>query len=294
MKKHLILLSALLLMMPLALASCSSDDDNNSAALQPVTLTSPEHKDDAVKMNFTEETIVENKIIKSIELTESGKFLVTYSLAGAKTRSSETPLYLMGEYVKNGASITLSGFGTIEVNGEQGPSAAVTIKVGDSEVNVPATLTKNQAEQPMDIYLCRTWTVEKTRLLIGAASVQQDFNGCNIYEVVEFVKSKGMAISDKFSSQKVVRGVTFTSANTFLVNYADNSYDVGTWSWNGGVPTAELQAGDITYSWNGEDMGNSLMKSNSQASVAFTAAECRLTLKAQLQDKDVEVVWYMR
>ena len=296
MKKYLLSLAAMLMLAaPLALISCGDDDDDVSKpTILPVNLQDPNFKAIAKKIILQQLTSVNGNIIESIELTESGNyFIVAHPGDNARTRTLSDYVYLFGAYSSSGATFQLNGFGSITVDGDN-VKANITITVpGSDPITVPVTLTKNEMEGLMATYLCRTWTISNTRLRYpnGGAVLAKDFPGeCNLKSIVDFVKEY-VSISDSFNPQKIVKGVTFTSAKTFLINYADNTYDYGSWNWVG-TPSVELQTGAITYRWNEADMGASFL--NGSASIAFSGSECKLTLKATYDGKAVEVVWTLR
>lgn len=297
MKKYFFGLAALLLMTPLALVSCGDDEkDDNGTEKAPVTLKTPQHKDDAVKYLINQSAVFGNKVLKCIELTESGKYLVTYQDAVAATRAGEDILlhYLMGDYSVSGGSFNLSGFGVVSID-KTSAKLEMTITTSDGEkVTVPVTLSQSQVESLINTYLCRTWTIQSTRLRYpsGTATLAKEFQGCNMYEILNFARQY-YDFSDEVSVNKIVRGVTITSAYTFLINYADDSYDVGSWSWNG-TPSADLLSGGINYHWDADYMGNPMLN-KAAASVEFIGGDqCKLTLKGTISGKSVEVVWTMK
>lgn len=296
MKKYLLALSALLLTSTFVLVSCGDDDDdsNTSNTSAPVTLKAPKYKDVAAKYEIRQRVAVSGKIIRSLELTESGKYFITYQNEVAATRGDDFDLqYIMGDYSMNGTTFTLTGFGVVSISSD---SATLNLTVTDSNgdtVTVPATLTKGQVESLINTYLCRTWIIDKTRLRYptGGAVLAKDFNGCNMYEILEFARQY-YNFSDKVSVNKIVRGVTITSAYTFLINYADDTFDVGQWTWSS-MPSADLQSNGISYHWDAEDMGNPMLN-KADASVEFIGGnQCKLTLKGTISGQTVELVWTM-
>ncbi|MBQ9356774.1 MAG: hypothetical protein IJT98_05750 [Prevotella sp.] len=294
MKKYLFALSALLLTATFGLVACGEDDDQNELAskLAAITLKSPSHSVDAKLIKFIG-TKVGDKIIESIELTESGKYLVTYREENAATRGLSDLLYLFGTYTGSGTSFQLSGFGNISISGDN-VNANVTLTVGSVEVTVPVTISMAEAESLMATYLCRTWTVTNTRLRYPTSSgavLAKDFPGeCNLKTLVDFAREY-VDIKDSFNPDKIVKGVTFTTIKSFLINYADDTYDVGSWSWDG-TPSVELQTASMTYHWNSDDMGASFM--NGKAGLEFAGNTCKLSLKADISGKQIEVVWTMQ
>ncbi len=297
MKKIFSMLAALLMAAaPVALVSCGDDDDKNSGEERaPITLTAPKYKDNAAKYEFKENFVVDGKLIKCIELTESGKYLITYKKDVASTRANDDALYyyLMGDFTVAGGDLTLAGFGVISINGDSA-NLSLTIKTSSGATyTVPVTLSKTLVETLINTYLCRTWIIQTTRLRYpsGTAILAKDFQGCNMYEILEFARQY-YDFSDEVSVNKIVRGVTITSAYTFLINYADDTNDVGQWTWSS-TPSADLQSNGINYHWDSDDMGNSMLN-KADASVEFIGGnQCKLTLKGTISGKSVEVVWTM-
>jgi hypothetical protein len=290
------LAAVFLLAAPLAYVSCGDDDDDTPAGNErkPVTLQEPQHKDDAAKYDLQQPVTLGDMLVRSIELTESGKYLITYQKAeAAATRAGDPMLYLMGDYTSSGVGFRLVGFGVISISAESATlSLTITTDSGDT-ITVPATLSKTMVETLINNYLCRTWIIDNTRLRYpnGNITLAKDFEGCNMYEILEFAR-QFYNFSDEVSVNKIVRGVTITSAYTFLINYADYTYDVGSWTWSS-TPSADLQSNGISYHWDADYMGNPMLNTAS-ASVEFPGGnQCKLTLKGTIGGKVIEVVWTM-
>ena len=82
---------------------------------------------------------------------------------------------------------------------------------------------------------------------------------------------------------RVLTGITFTKAGTFLISYRNDDNDLGKWNW------ASQASGTISYGWDDDDMGNSL--ENGAAAVNFDGSKCRFTLNAALGTYKVQIIY---
>lgn len=287
---------ALLAVTSLAFTSCGDDDDDNTATSKTITLPTPQFKDDAVKLEVLSAPEINlngrQVKLKKIEITESGKYLLSYEdVEKSRTRAGNPLLdYFMGLVKKNSdGSYELVGFASIYIS-INGQSYHVTlIPTGSEQIDVDVRKLDNIASDDLTGYLCRTWTVENTRVrgTIDGVKVAKDFPGeCNVNELVEYAQSKGANITDQLKPNKIVQGITFTTSGTYLINYKNASYDVGTWWWT----SKQTGGGSVSYDWEQEAMGSSL--ESGTASIDFVeGTKCKLTLQANITNATVELVY---
>ena len=305
MKKFFYLM-ALLAVPALTFIACGDDDDdNNNGNNTPITLVNPPYQDDAVKLDLKIPTEVplngHNVRLKRLELTESGQYLLTYTeqeIVTSRTRGDdliESLQYLMGIFTKNAdGSFTLTGFGDIHIE-MFGNGILLHIypngQSGLDGIEVECTMLDPVPASELTSYLCRTWTIEKTQLrgVINGVSVGKEWSGkCNMNEVVEYAKGKGATITDNPKPNTIINGVTFTYAGSYLIGYANGTYDVGTWRW-----TNQLTGyGSLNYAWDSPLMGSSM--ESGKATVSFVeGTKCKLTLEANIPNSTVELIYTM-
>lgn len=159
-------------------SSCSSSDDNDGEG----QLDTPQYAADAAKYEITDES----SEVKSIELTESGQYIVIMNNAGRNSKqavglhkipatltraTSEYVGMYYGNYTKdaNGYYI-LEDFGTVRINkDDNGSVASVTIHSNKSgnEWTCPARLyPKTNENNPLTDKICRTWNFKSVRYCV--------------------------------------------------------------------------------------------------------------------------------
>ena len=291
MKNSLLLM--VLTAMTLTLVSCSKDDDNdngNSNDNPNQTITAPPYKDDAVKLSLPDNSINvggQTANVSALELAEGGTYIVTHSQV-ATTRADDGTSYKTGKYTKSSNSYNLAGFATVTINGKSGSTYNIVVKTPDgvaTELNAKAA-TGSVATGIMTDNLCRTWTIENTRLTMEVEGITagKDFPGtCNLNEMIAYAKERGMKINDDVEENSVVTGITFTRAGTFLISYMNGNNDVGKWNWT------SQNNGTLSYGWNDSDMGNAF--ENGTATVAFDGSKCKLTLGADIDGHKVQAIY---
>lgn len=261
--------------------ACGGDDDDDSPKV-PEKLV--KFADQALSLELLDEIVYDSKLLKRIELAESGDVLMSLEeLLYAKTRSSldNVTSYLHGTFVVDGNTYTISVNGKkafdIIVTNKSGTTTNAKIEFTDGRAyEVPAKLAQRLTDTSTK-ELCATWKVKKTRLrLEGDVTGAADFNGCNLHEILEYAKKRGGNISQEFDVDKVVTDIKFTSWGTFEINYKDGKPDVGTWSWQ------NRSNGTLTYRWNDpSNMGNDF--ENGTATFDQRAGSYCLTLGADIR-----------
>lgn len=171
-------------------SSCSSDGDGG-------TLSEPEYSDVSAKYN-----IGSSSPYSSIELTESGHYVVTLNSAQAKTRASEEEdntlptLFvanaqeaftrgtnygnvIYGKYTKNeDGSFQLEGFGTVVISQSSGTYYSLNITLDNgTTLNYPATKTVQQEGKTKTIQLCRSWKIRQLNLVATMEGYGTVYNG---------------------------------------------------------------------------------------------------------------------
>jgi len=252
----------------LSLFALSCDKEKKEDVVDEGTFTTPVMKDYAKKVEISESACP----VKSIELTESGYYVIKEIV----TRATKEEYYF-GKYTVSGNTYTLSGYGTVTLEGS-GSSLKFTVNKSSGENYTGTGSSKTGSTSSIGDKLFRTWTISKTRVSISdGVKANADFNGCNLGEIANFIANQGISISDKESLQGVsVTSVTLTSAGSYILAYSNNRTDVGTCNYS------SLSSGSFTYSWDSSTMGYSF--ENGKGSVAFENGMCLLTLNADIKN----------
>lgn len=152
-------------------SSCSSDDDNETS--EPINLETPAYESVSAKYNVTSG----GDGISSIELTESGEYIVIFDNASYAPKQNKTTKNMsMG--ILNGNKIStrafignihgkftkksdnefiLDGFGTIVITGSADNAISIKVTTEDGEeLNLNAEKATILADTEMTKALCRT------------------------------------------------------------------------------------------------------------------------------------------
>jgi hypothetical protein len=297
MKKHIFWM-AFFAILSFTFISCG-DDNDSSESKSTVSLSEPKYKSDATKLIIPDNSIdINGEVkgnVKEIELTASGKYIASFEpeeFSPAKTRAGEMLNYIIGQFTKNAdGSYELNGFGNITIH-SKGASVSITLTpTGGKAVTLDVTVADKVKSSDITNYLCRTWTIENTRLhgTINGLKVAKDFPGkCNLFEVIEYAREKGAKIIDQVSDNCVIEDVIFTWSKSYIINYSDGQIDVGSWQWT----STDTDKGSFNYSWNSPYMGNSFETGTGM--VEFAGNKCKLTLPTKITESNLEVVYTLK
>lgn len=189
----LALLAATVAMAPLS--SCSSDDndDNNNGGNTEL----PKYAALAAQYIIDDEQAA----VKSIELTESGRYLVemnrSYSGAPKRAAGNDNGMYY-GTYTASAdhLTFTLEGFGTMKVN-DNGTVTITSDKTGGT-ATWKATAKKGELQASKGKGLCRTWTVKTIRMYAKVGNrTGFDVTANSLPELYLKLKEKGIIGDDE-------------------------------------------------------------------------------------------------
>ena len=296
--KKIILMMALAATALFTVTACGDDDDDKGGGNNQestVTLPVPKYKNDAAKFKVPSTEIKfkgENIKVETIELTESGRYLVTYQkskAASRETRAVPELVYQMGLFTKEGdGKYTLTDFARIIIEKDGNKYMLTLIPAGEDGVEVEVTKLATIAASELTDYICRTWNITNTRIQGNAdgVNVAKDFPGsCNMNELVSYARSKGVTIKEDPDPNTVVEGVTFSSSSSYIINYLNGKKDVGTWRWT----KQSTGTGEIAYDWDGNHMGFEAIKHTGV--VTFDGSRCKLALPVSDGSATLEVVY---
>ncbi len=292
MKKYFYLMA--LAIVPMFFTSCGDDEADGPSQ---VVMSQPTYYQDAALYNISDNTPVpldgQSVRLHSIELTESGKYLIAYEpvTLSAPTRSIATVLYYLGNFHKDGATIVLDGFGNIKINAGNGSNVSMTLNLGGNDIEISAQKAATMNASILTDNLCRTWKIKTYRIrttVDGITLSSQNFEApCDLNKLIQVAEDRGIHITNDLGNKNVIDGIFFSRAGTFQINYQSTSAkDVGKWNW-----TSQDEAnntGKIGYKWNDDGMGNSFLAGEAKA-VFKNNTTCELSLKAKIDNSNDEV-----
>ncbi len=242
----------LLLTAVLALTACASKKE------MPVSFEQPAFQASAALFTAEQDTDLP---VSAIELTESG----LYILYPPKASHGEKPF--IGKYTPSGDGFLLQDYGSLKVIDGKAGSIRIILKTATDEYEIPCTMTQGT---PDDLF--RTWTIEKTRIVLstGSSVTGMDFQGCNLAQVNKFLKDNGVTLNVLLT--RTVQDVTLTAAGTFLVRYTDGSADKARWD--------SFKGNTLTYSWTDGSQGFSI--DDGKATVEYADGRCIFSVSTKL------------
>ncbi|MBQ8099331.1 MAG: hypothetical protein IJ244_07400 [Bacteroidaceae bacterium] len=272
----------LVALMPVMFASCSSDNDEPETKLEPAPYVAS-----AQKISLSSNAVVGGVQYKSIEFTESGKYIIRTNTAPEADRNPQlqdaaagVEEIITGTYTVDGNVYTLPNYATITVS-VLGTSVNLNIKLASGgELTTAGVLVAKIALNLQTQNLCRTWTIARTefRYIEQDASGKEKapvgavFTGCNLEEMGNWLlKEHDVDIMDQLAKKRAVRDITFTSSKTYQMTFANGEISIGDWNWK------NVTNGTISYTWDDPDtMGNNF--ENGDATVKFDGAYGVLSL----------------
>lgn len=272
MKIQKIFWALMVMALPLGMIGCSSKDEDGDVDDTPYTYQTPAQKQDAAKF----ETTAPNAKIRSVVFGEGGNCIIAQpksNIGGqtkadlntfAVTRAEEELIYIIGTYVKTGATyaITVGGkpWGTIAVTKEAETVTLIVQETGQTQPEiVTVTEVTKMADNNMTDLLCRTWKPFRTRLkfkkLTSETWLSDELPGADFEKVKvrinrESTNPDDPIIKDGFGEGYDVTSVFFTQTGTFCIAFSNGKSYVGEWHWDG-----DPSKGDIRYEWIEEGMG---------------------------------------
>lgn len=295
------LLGMLLLTLCMGLASCSKDDDgdDNSGFKDQGTisdantgignfdakLSAPAYEGVSAFYNITSA----NSDIKSLELTESGSYIIVKNglskstkIGGLLRRGKSLSKYgtldniIEGKFTKKSdTEFELEGYGTLKITGSADNAISLVIVSNDGSETTLSAERKNQLpDSDATALVCRTWSLSTMRLIYsldGKVVFDKEYKMNELNKVAndfvvfykDYLKSVGlseyadllaesMAEEEEFDSEdnRFAEKIIFTKAGSYMVTYNDNTTALATWSWK------NVTKGLMRYSWNYNDMGD--------------------------------------
>ena len=293
--KKIFLMMALAATALFATTACGDDDDDNSngsggSSSGVVVLTPPPYKTEARVVNLQSN----EKGIRQLRLMESGVYMIAIEDAGNGARATRSVdltgcSFDFGKYTSSNGVFTFSNGMTISFAGQSGNDVEVTIKwKNGTTIKTRGTIDTSGAVVPgeMTDNLCsRAWTVENVRAIgkVEGIKVAKDFKGpIDLANVKEWYESNFGKLKDEFEANTIIEGIYFDSHGLFSINYQNRRDDVGVWRWT------DMNAGKLVYTWNDKLNAISLFSGDASVEFAKSPDTCKLTLKGNFSNYDLE------
>lgn len=225
------------LVMTVSFTACSSDDDGGNNLGGDVTPAV--YASDAARY----ENFGTYGGIKSVELTESGYYLIEGTNgAMSGTRAIKADGFAMGTYTKNGDTYNLEGVGTMTIKHKGGNEYEVTITTDGGQVTLNANKKEDVAKGSGTEFLCRTWVIDHASLTYKPAGKKAfTISGRIPSEMAqELAENKYKLETEEYNDllENIqglfdIKNLTFSKAGTYLVTYTHNSDEFlhANWRW---------------------------------------------------------------
>lgn len=283
-KSGFLVITAATMVVASVFVSCSSDDEGEEETF----LTPPAAAQYSKKYEITSV----GSDIASIELTESGNYIITprmnmYTVKGDAVKRTKARFmqdsrkvlkrenytnYIYGKYTRIGENeYYLEGYGRIKVHSEGENAVSLTIqKDGQNEYVLTAAVANQKPESLKTSMLCRTWKIDKMR-------VQAYVNGRKVWDKTASVDRLEDLMPDgedgDFEYEDIPQQVVFTRAGTYMVYYNNGAegeeLSVSTWAW------ADENSGLLRYSWDYDSMYDDEM--SGEVSISFAGSTMSVT-----------------
>ena len=205
-------------------ASCNKGGDNKEVVL-PAAKFSTEAKKLVLDLKSDK-----NPGIQSIELTESGRYIVceqVFAPAPLSVKAVAEPSYQYkhGTYtVKNVNVYELTGYATITIGGDEN-GGQIDIHINGESAPVSVTYTVADKYPANDFYttIARAWKVDKTDISVnfdGKSAVGVVKNGCDIPAILKELEEKAnVDLKDEDFTGYVVSEINFTMSKTIEIAF---------------------------------------------------------------------------
>ena len=208
----------------------------------------------------------------SIELTNTGEFIVTRNVA--KTKADENDyspedVWVFGSFNVKDGSYVLNGFGELIIKSLG--NGKFTLNIVSDELSDPVVVTATAAstvvKTELDRRLCQHWVFEKTHVGFsynGGAEIGLDLKAGNFTNWLK-INNDEEGVGELGAT---VEGLLFTETGSLVILYDNERINVGT--WNGHIN----DDGSITSSWEtGYASSFKDYRFNGDLNVSFVAGE---------------------
>ena len=319
MKKNFYYL-ALAAIVAMGMTACGSDDDD-VVEPDPVNLPKPTYADKAVEYNLqtalnaksSTGVIEQAPALSSINFCEDGKVLLELIYLDRRQYVMEEATYNNGVYDMNGKTVR----GTIKVANAAARTRGgaeiivdITVTVTITETftytsngeTITVTETRPATGDEVMTNLARTWNVTGAILDLRSRSKdikayeEFDSNSQGYFDMRQIRKEaldQGMSltIDEQQELERMVKNVTITNTNKFIVEYTDHEADVAEWEWNNPEKTS------IRIKLKDGHMGNKFISDDTRIDIAFNGNRCNMKMETKTDDaqhNDWEIMLTMK
>lgn len=278
---------AMLAFTTLSFTACNNDKDDEPVN-EDVILATPNYADDAIRLKFDDPVKYDDEFnLTELELTESGYYLLKLEKANpfavkATRLSVRTYKFLNDLFSKAENVYNLKNFGTVKIT-SNGSKYTVELTFNGNTITVTASkngITISDSSRTT-LNLCRTWTIQSTRVQIEGESGFYQEAGCDLNSILAYVQQHAQ-ISDEVQSNQVISRISFSNNGTFTLVYANGLTDRAQWQW---VSPAN---GTLTYTWEHNDMGYSFINGQASVQIHQKGTPSRLLLSGTVKNNKGE------
>jgi hypothetical protein len=228
-----------LLVACLGITSCAEDDGEDGIV---VTLQDPPFEG----ISALYEVEFGTSDIKSVELTESGQYIITKNSASTykvirkkgilrsnpQVRAIEKDNLITGVYTKvSHTEYALEGYGTLKVNvfADDGKFETITLLPDDGgEIAMDVVAKAPVSNSNMTANLCRTWIPE-------SLEEKEWENGVLVWHAVYDYATKQVSVKVGIDGDRIeedwLEKVIFSKAGTYICFYDDDTFEKNYWRW---------------------------------------------------------------
>lgn len=277
-----------------AFSSCDKSDDDNGGGGS--SLPAAPYKGEGKTLKISSN----NSGINQIRLMESGTFMIACKggyaskmvLSRADTRGENDIFYEFGKYnysngqykFDNGMVVSYEASGnnvSVTVTWANGTTISTSGTINTSTTVSSGTMTDN---------LCsRGWTVDRViiKSTFDGVVLGKEFTApIDLAKVKAWYEENYGKLKDQFDANTIINGIYFDNQGLFAINYKNRNADVGDWRWQ------SMDAGSLVYSW--LDKARAISLFTGAASVEFENSALNLTLKGNVDGKDMEFKFFLR
>lgn len=260
MKKSFLLLALSALMLP-AFVACNKDDSTT----EEVKFEAPKYQKAAQKITL------QGSDIKSIEFTESGRYIVERAIV--LTKAEEETEFITGTFTFDGKTYKLDGFGEVEVSGS-GRNVTVTV----TEASGETTTVTGSSEAPTSTDPAyRTWKIENVKFkvtggdLSSAGVTYTSSKGADLNDIADYLNKNGVKFNaDEYEGYNI-QYITISGCGGFIIDFTGEPSYIG---------ESEIKGNSFEYDL--EIGGSELINAEGNGTIEFKNGRLVLTLKGEI------------
>lgn len=282
--------------------ACGEEDEvktsnSGETADTLVVLSKPRFKNYARVVDFID---ANDYGIKQVRFMESGGYMVARKPGETEARATRASdfsncIFEFGKYkydegiykFENGMVFTFAeksnNIYDVTITWPEGTSITTLGTFNTSDAVTPGVMTDN--------LISRIWTVEKVRVIgvVDGIKLAKDFWGpINLADVKAWYEEKFGTLKDQFAANTIIEGIYFDGNGLFAINYKNRTDDIGRWRWS------NMEDGKLIYNWTNPEVAISLFSGDATVEFTQDPETCKMTLKGNVNNYDLEFQFMMK